>query len=77
MYRCELCGGVSAPRTPANRLVLSSTPTAYRPRKLAHVQRDGTGKKRFSDDPGGHGHQITREALVCSSCALRHAEHLA
>jgi hypothetical protein len=76
VYRCDLCGAVSQPRTPANRLVLSSTPTTYRPRELAHVQRDGAGKKRYSDDPGGHGHQIKREALVCATCLTTRGAHI-
>ena len=73
MFRCQLCSCVVPPRTRVRRLVLGRRPRQYPSRPKANlVFRDG--KKHHTDDPGGKGHEVVREVLVCPACALGRGE---
>jgi hypothetical protein len=75
MYRCQVCGCVVPPRTPASRLVLATRPKRYPGRPKAHrvIRLSETNKLKvvLLDDPGGSGREIAREVLACPSCAAR------
>lgn len=67
MYRCQLCGSV--PRsTPAFRKIVETRSREYPLRLKANSFRRKR-KEKHSDDPGGTGHEIARELLVCPTCA--------
>jgi hypothetical protein len=71
MFRCQLCSCVVPPRTRVRRLVLDQRTRQYPARPRANlVVRDG--KKHHTDDPGGKGHEVGREVLVCPACARKH-----
>jgi hypothetical protein len=70
MFRCQLCSCVVPPRTRVRRLVLKRRTRQYPARSRVNlVVRDG--KKYHTDDPGGEGHEVAREVLVCPACARR------
>lgn len=71
MYRCQICNAVAQPGVPAHRIVIQTRPTEYPSRPKAQSQRVGR-KARTSDDPGGAGYEIAKEAIACKSCAERH-----
>jgi hypothetical protein len=75
MYKCQICGNNSQPRTPAYRITIESRQTHYPHRAKAHacrkLQRDGTTKFVRTDDPGGSGLERAREALVCHGCFVK------
>jgi hypothetical protein len=75
MYKCQICGNNSQPRTPAYRITIESRQVRYPHRAKAHacrkLQRDGTTKFVRTDDPGGSGLESAREALVCQDCFVK------
>ena len=71
MFRCEICNAVAAPGTPSQRVVTETRPAEYPSRAKAQRQRVGR-KLKHSDDPGGAGYEIAREAIACPSCATAH-----
>jgi hypothetical protein len=76
MYRCELCGTVVPPRTACHRVVVAARARRYsaRPQVNRVVRFEGTRRKViWTDDPGGEGPAIVREALACPGCAANHA----
>ena len=68
MFRCEICNVVSPPGTLARHVILETRPAEYPSRAKAQRQRVGR-KLKHSDDPGGAGYEIAREAMACPSCA--------
>ena len=71
MYRCEVCGRVVEAGKPAHKQVVETRQREYHPR-----QESGGGAKktpgrsrRRKGDPGGAGHEIVSEQLLCSTCA--------
>ena len=76
MYKCEICGTVSPPRTPAHKVVLEtrSTSYAFRPKANACWKRKGDTRKYVKiDDPGGRGRERAREVIACAACAAKFA----
>ena len=74
MYKCELCGTVSAPRTPAQKVILQTRRATYPHHQKVNACWKWIGdRRRFvrTDDPGGVGWECAREALVCESCAKK------
>jgi hypothetical protein len=66
LYRCQVCGVVAPPNTPAHRKVVETRRREYPFRKDAHLFiKDGRPKKK--DDRGGVGSEIVREVVVCPS----------
>ncbi len=76
MYRCELCNVVVPSGTPAEIVVVETRPTEYPSRPKAHKHRVGR-KMKHSDDPGGAGYEIAREAKACARCAAEFRRKLA
>jgi len=72
MYKCQICGNNSQPRTPAYRITIESRHTRYPKREKVNacykLQRDGTTKFVRTSDPGGWGRECEREAMVCHDC---------
>jgi hypothetical protein len=72
MFRCQLCSCVALPHTRPHRLIIERRAKRYPFRPKANsVVRDR--KRHHTDDPGGDGEEIAREALACPGCAKRHA----
>jgi len=74
MFRCQLCQSVVPSRIPPQRVVLQQRRKEYSYRSRANVvirkPKDGKKtKKEFRDDPGGEGHEIVQEVIVCPTCA--------
>lgn len=68
VYRCQLCGGVVPPNTPAIRQVAETRQRKYPFRAKANrFRKDGRIKE--SDDPGGVGYETVREIVVCPGCS--------
>ena len=63
-FRCSMCNKVSDPTAPAYRKVLETREKEY----PARSQANRLGPGIYTDDPGGKGREIVREALVCESC---------
>ena len=75
MFVCQICGRIVPPRTPAARIVVARRPKQYSFRHNANIyyrpDSNGKVKEHQSDDPGGVGWEIVREALACPDCAGR------
>ncbi|MGH9767230.1 MAG: hypothetical protein ACREAB_07325, partial [Blastocatellia bacterium] len=75
MYKCQICGNNSQPRTPAYRITVENRQVRYLRRAKVNacwkLQRDGTTKFVRTDDPGGSGLECAREALVCHDCFVK------
>ena len=73
MYRCELCGDIVKPGTPAIKRVVESREREYPPRADAPTTkgRPGGRRRRVKGDPGGSGREIVCERLLCPVCAER------
>ncbi|MEX1231563.1 MAG: hypothetical protein WEB58_15045 [Planctomycetaceae bacterium] len=73
MYRCEKCGVLVPPRTPANRLVIETREKHYpyrsKANRVAYIDEKGKHKIDYVDDPGGTGLEIVQELNVCPKCA--------
>ena len=71
MYRCELCGDVVKPGTPAIKRVVETRQREYPPRGDAPMTqgRPGGRRRRAKGDPGGSGLEIVCERLLCPACA--------
>jgi hypothetical protein len=70
MFRCEICGEVVAPGTPAVKRVVETRERQYPLRSVgADRSRKGNARRRrHAGDPGGQGREIVREQLVCPDC---------
>ena len=68
MYRCDLCGEVTPPRTPSIRRAVTTRPKIYPLRTKANRIRTD-GRVRHRDDPGGEGVEIVVEITICPDCA--------
>ena len=71
MYRCKLCNRVSRPGESMTKVVLERRPAEYPSRAKAQKARVGR-KLKHSDDPGGAGYEIAKEAITCPECAADH-----
>jgi len=75
MYKCQICGNNSQPRTPAYRITIETRQVRYLFRSKVNachkLQRNGTTKFVRTDDPGGFGLECAREALVCHDCFVK------
>jgi hypothetical protein len=75
MYKCQICGNNSQPRTPAYRITIETRQVRYPYRAKVNacykLQRDGTTKFARTDDPGGYGLESAREALACLDCFVK------
>jgi len=63
MYKCGLCGTLSKPTEPANRVVTQTRPKVY------DVPQSSKSKRRT---PRSFT-EIVKEVLACLSCATKHA----
>ena len=72
MFLCDVCGSVTAPGTPCNRVTVETRDVEYPKRKEVHWHppRPGKEKGKWVDDPGGYGHEIVREVRACPNCVL-------
>jgi hypothetical protein len=71
MFRCERCGEVVSPGTPAIKCVVETRDREYPVRQNTSA-RPGKSKGRRGrrpDDPGGSGCEIVHELELCPSCA--------
>jgi len=75
MFRCQLCQCVVPSGTSCKRLVLEWRIKKYPFRSKANsfFRTDEKGKRKVyhTDDPGGEGVEIAKEAIVCTACAAR------
>ncbi|HEX5085961.1 MAG TPA: hypothetical protein VFY40_28335, partial [Blastocatellia bacterium] len=75
MYKCQICGNNSQPRTPAYRITIETRQVHYPHRTKVNacykLQRDGTTKFVRMDDTGGSGLESAREAMVCHGCFVK------
>ena len=71
MYRCESCGQVVAPGTPAAKQVVQTREREYPTRSDngSRPQKTKGRRGRRAGDPGGTGCEIVREQIVCPACA--------
>jgi hypothetical protein len=71
MYRCEVCGQVVGAGNPAHKRIVEIRERDYSPRPEAGggQNKPSAGRRRRRGDPGGTGHEIVREQLVCETCA--------
>ena len=78
MFRCQLCQSVLPTRTPSQRLVLKRRTKQYPYRLRANVivvtEPRKKPKKVYRDDPGGEGHEIVKEVIVCPTCAAKNGQ---
>jgi hypothetical protein len=70
MFRCQLCGCVVRPRTPARHVVVQRRARKYPARGRANLVVRNR-KSNHTDDPGGAGSEVAREVLACPACAAR------
>ena len=77
MFRCQLCREVVPPNTRPIRRVVETRDRQYpfRPKANRFKRKPRAddpdrkkGRVRYSDDPGGSGREIVREALLCAAC---------
>jgi hypothetical protein len=74
MFRCEICGKVTSPGTSAHKVVREVRERFYSERSTANSHGGGGARKgRRRKDPGGSGHEIVREQLLCPQCAAEHS----
>lgn len=59
-YYCDICGELQPHGTPQTRIVVKTREREYPHR--ARANKDG------SDDRGGRGTEIVREAVACAGC---------
>jgi hypothetical protein len=65
-----MCQDIIPARTPAHRITLETRSRIYSPRRDANpVSRKRKAKR--TNDPGGAGHEIVCEVIVCPACAQR------
>jgi len=77
MFRCQNCDTVVPAGTPAHKIVTQTREKEYAQREAAPDNRRRFGRRfRRSRiiDPGGHGHEIVREIMVCPECAEQLAQ---
>ena len=78
MFRCQLCQAVVPPRTPCHHVILDRRRKVYPYRSGANtfVRTNESGKRKeyHTDDPGGEGHEVIREVIVCPACAARNGQ---
>lgn len=69
MYRCDLCGVVVQPNTPARKLVVETRRKVYPERRDSNrIRIQGKKKPLHVSDPGGVGWEAVREVKVCRAC---------
>jgi hypothetical protein len=74
MYKCQVCGNVTPPRTPAHKITLETRPVFYPHRPKANACWVWRGERRkfvTPDDRGGSGRECAREIVACPGCARR------
>jgi hypothetical protein len=74
MFRCEQCQQVVGPNVKSVRVVVQTRVVQHPPRHDAFWVKQPRGRKwvwKRVDDPGGVGTQISRETMLCPSCARR------
>jgi hypothetical protein len=75
MYKCQICGNNSQPRTPAYQITLETRHVRYPKREKANacykLLPNGNTKFVRTDDPGGTGLECAREAMVCHDCFVK------
>jgi hypothetical protein len=71
MYRCDVCGKPVEPGIPALKRVVETRERTYPSRSEAGGRpQEPKGKgRRSKGDPGGAGHEIVKEQLMCAECA--------
>ena len=70
MYRCDACGRVVEVGKPAHKRIVETRQREYQPRHHETGKSPkGQNRRRRRGDPGGVGHEIVREQLLCEDCA--------
>lgn len=75
MFRCDLCGKVTAASEPCTKLVLERKRVMH-PRRKGIFRRYDDEKRRWvwAEDPGGSGVQIVKQANACLECAKQYQD---
>lgn len=78
MFRCELCGQNSQPRSSAYKITIETRSVSYHRREKVNAcrkrQKDGTMRFVRTDDRGGFGQECVREMLACAACAAEFSD---
>ena len=72
MFKCEVCNKIVPSSISAKRIVIQTRRAKYPFRKDANKFRVD-GKLKTTDDKGGSGREIVKEALACPKCAGKHS----
>jgi hypothetical protein len=80
MFKCEFCKTSVPAHISVFRIVIETRQRIYPPRARVHrvIERPKKGrsqnkkKAEYTDDPGGRGWEIVREAKACPACAAAH-----
>lgn len=70
MFRCDVCNTLTAPGTPATRVIVETRPRKY-PRRHDAFLRSVSGKMKRFDDPGGSGQEPVKELICCPVCGRK------
>ncbi len=68
MFKCSNCEKPSPKGSKPVMVVLEERTKVY-PRREGVIRKFVEGKVFYQDDPGGVGHEIVRESLMCGKCA--------
>lgn len=75
MFRCDICGKSTSPRTSCKNMVVKKVlfhhPERPRAKKGFTILKNGKKKAIWIPDPGGLGYQIAHESKMCPNCALK------
>ncbi|MEW6126943.1 MAG: hypothetical protein AB1757_07885 [Acidobacteriota bacterium] len=79
MFKCQICGNTSQPRTPAYKVVLETRNVKYPFReKVNACWKWKSDRRKFvhTNDTGGSGQECVREVLACADCAAKFPSRL-
>lgn len=74
MFKCQICGSTSQPKTPAHKIIIEARKATYPFRARANAcWKWIKGRRRYvhTDDRGGSGLERVREVLACADCAAK------
>jgi hypothetical protein len=78
MYKCQICGNTSQPRTPAYKITTETRSVSYPARSKVNacwkrVIVKGEPRSKFirTDDKGGIGFECAREVIACPDCVAK------
>jgi hypothetical protein len=74
MFKCQICGTTSQPRSPAHKIVIETRATKYPFREKINPCWKWKGDHRKfvrTNDAGGRGQECVREVIACAACAAK------